>query len=110
MWELDNSLDLPPDVAVVTTSVWRYPEIMLVGVMRSTMLAPPYLWAQVINGGLRNLRKAPALLTELQQRLYAPIVYAEAECAIPRNQALLRYLGFEEIPAPPERKLYKRSI
>lgn len=110
MWESDNSLELPPDVAAVTTSVWLYPGIMLVGVMRSGMLAPPYLWAQVLHGGLRNLRKAPALLTELQHYLYAPIVYAEAECHIPRNQALLRYLGFEEIPAPPERKLYKRSI
>lgn len=110
MWTPDVSFQLPPDIAAVTTSVWLYPGIILVGVMRTSLLAPPYLWAQVLIGGLRNVRKGPGILSELQEHLHAPIVYAEAECALPRNQALLRYLGFEEIPAPPERKLYKRSI
>lgn len=109
MWERIK-IELPPDVAAVTTSVWKYEDIMLIGVMRNSFLLPPILWAQVLNAGMRNVRKAPALVTELQQIIFAPLVYAEAETEVPRNQALLRYLGFEEIPAQYERKLYQRSI
>lgn len=109
MWERVE-VDLPPDVAAVTTSVWHYPEIMLIGVMRSNFLSPPILWAQVLKAGLRNLRKAPELVTELQLLLSAPKVYAEAELKTPRNQALLVYLGFVELPETYDRKLYQRSI
>lgn len=109
MWERVE-VQLPPSVAAVTTSVWHYPEIMLVGVMRRGFLQPPVLWAQVLKAGLRNLRKAPGLVTDLQHLLYAPIVYAEVEASLPRNQALLLYFGFEELPSDCERKLYRRSI
>lgn len=103
-------IELPPDVAAVTTSVWRYSDVMLIGVMRANFLSPPVLWAQVLNAGLRNVRNAPAQLTELQRLIYAPTVYAEAQHETPRNQALLRFLGFQELPAQYERKLYQRSI
>lgn len=97
-------------VPATTTSVWQHSNIMLIGVMRGMFLAPPYLWAQVLTAGVRNVRRAPVLLTELQNILSAPTVYAEAELHIPRNQALLAYLGFEEIAAASGRKLYKRSL
>ena len=109
MWE-QVEVDLPSDVAAATTSIWHYPGIMLVGVMRRNFLSPPILWAQVLKAGLSNLRKAPDLVTELQHLIASPTVYAEAELQAPRNQALLRYLGFVELPEVYERKLYLRSI
>lgn len=109
MWE-QVEIDLPPDIAAVTTSVWHYPGRILVGVMRHSFLAPPVLWAQVLKSGFRELRKAPAFLTELQQLIVAPTVYAEAETSQPRNQDFLRFLGFEKLDETPERKLYRRSI
>lgn len=109
MWERVE-VELPPEVAAVTTSVWRYPGVMLVGVMRNVFLAPPILWGQPIETGLRNLRRAPDLVTDLQRLIFAPVVYAETEHQTRRNQALLKYLGFEELPDTYERKLYRRSI
>jgi hypothetical protein len=109
MWERIK-VNLPPDVAFATTSVWQYPEIMLIGVMRKNFLSPPILWAQVLKAGMRNLRKAPTLVTELQRLIESPTVYAEAELQAPRNQALLTYLGFKELPEEYDRKLYSRSI
>lgn len=73
-------------------------------------MAPPYLWCQIINRGVKNVMKAPGILTDLQQELYMPEVYAEAELDQPRNQALLLYLGFREIPSQDARKHYVRSI
>lgn len=101
---------LPPELDSVTTSVWLRPGIMQIGVMQTSFLYPPTLWAKVLKAGVRNLRKAPALLTELQQILNAPVVYAEAELDKPRNQALLLYLGFVEISTEPDRKIYSRSV
>jgi len=109
MWQ-QISLDLPPELAAKTLTSWLYPGIMYIGVMRESMLAPPYLWAQVVKGGFRNVRKAPALLDELQQLLVAPTVYAEAEAHMPRNQDLLVYLGFSWLQDLPGRRLYQRSI
>lgn len=109
MWERVE-IDLPPDVAAVTTSVWRYPGIMLIGVMRKNFLSPPVVWGQPIKTGLRNLRVARDLVTEWQEMLATKIIYAEAELKEPRNQALLLFLGFEEVPSDYDRKLYQRSI
>lgn len=109
MWQ-QISLDLPPELAAKTLTSWLYPGIMYIGVMRESMLAPPYLWAQVVKGGFRNVRKAPGLLDELQQLLVAPVVFAEAETAIDRNQDLLVYLGFSWVKDLGNRRLYQRSI
>ena len=109
MWERVE-VSLPPDVASVTTSVWLWPGVMMVGVMLKNFLNPPILWGQPIQTGFRNLRHAPEYVTMLQQMLAAPTVYAEAELSEKRNQALLTYLGFQEMPEVYDRKLYRRSI
>lgn len=109
MWEQVEEA-APRAVAHLTTSIWLYPEIMLIGIMRRSFLAPPVLWGQTVRGGLKNLRKAPALVTEFQYLINAPTVYAEAELTEPRNQALLLFLGFKELSEEFERKLYTRSI
>lgn len=105
---VDNPV-LPPELASVTTSVWLAPGMAMIGVMRQSFLAPPYLWLQVLRAGVRNLRRAPAVVNELQHRICAPVVYAEADAALPRNQALLTYLGFEWVREAHGRKLYLRS-
>lgn len=109
MWERIE-VELPESVARVTTSVWEYPGIMRVGLMRPSMLAPPLVWGEPIKTGFRNLKLAPALVSELQHLLHSPVFYAEAEAAKPRNQALLLYLGFIELQEEAGRKLYQRSI
>jgi hypothetical protein len=109
MWKRVE-VELPPDLEIVTTTVWEYPGIMQVGIMRRSFLQPPLVWGQPIKGGLKNLRLAPALLDEFQHLLHASTIYAEVEVDKPRNQALLIYLGFEEISTDYERKLYRRSI
>lgn len=109
MWERIHP-ELPEDVAKKTTTVWLYPGIMQIGVMRESMLAPPFLWAQVLKGGFRNVRKAPGLLDDLQRLLYLPQVFAEAETTLSRNQDLLVYLGFSYLTDLPDRRLYQRSI
>lgn len=109
MWEKVD-VALPPDLAAVTTSVWRYPDVMLIGVMRTSFLLPPIVWGQPIKTGLRNLRRAPDLVDQWQEMMWATTIQAEAELHEPRNQALLLYLGFEEIPSKYDRKLYQRSI
>lgn len=109
MWERVN-VPLPPELEKVTVSVWRYPGVVLLGVMRRSFLQPPIVWGEPIQAGLRNLRRGHALLDEWQAMLYASTIFAEAELDKPRNQALLRYLGFEEVGTEYERKLYRRSI
>jgi len=109
MWQQVN-LNLSPELAAKTLTTWLYPSIMYVGVMRESMLAPPYLWGQTIKGGFRNVRKTPALLDDLQQLLYSPTVYAEVEVSKPRNEDLLVYLGFSFLNDLGERRLYQRSI
>jgi hypothetical protein len=109
MWQLITP-PLTPSVAAVTTSVWEYPTLIQVGVMRTNFLRPPILWAQVLAAGARNLRRGPKLLTELQRIINAPVVFAEVELDKPRNQALLLFLGFTELPENYNRKLYTRSI
>jgi hypothetical protein len=109
MWEQIHP-ELPEDIAAKTTSVWLYPGIMQIGVMRESMLRPPFLWAQVLAGGFRNVRRAPALVTELQELLYLPTVFAEAESKLPRNCALLSYLGFDFVGDLDQRNIYQRSI
>ena len=110
MLERVDNPDLPPELASVTTSVWLVPDMMVLGVMRQSFLEPPYLWAQVLKAGVRNLRRAPALVDELQLRIRAPVVYAEADATLERNQALLTYLGFELVREDHGRKLYLRSV
>lgn len=107
--KVDNP-ELPEELAAVTTSVWLVPDMMMLGVMRQSFLDPPYLWAHVIKAGVRNVRRAPAFVDELQHRIRAPIVYAEADASLPRNQALLTYLGFKEVREDHGRKLYLRSV
>lgn len=109
MWE-PVEINLPPELAFATTSVWLYPEVLLVGVMRRSFLWPPILWGQMLKAGVRNIREAPAMVTKLQELIEAPTVYAEAELDKPRNQAVLLYLGFKELPESYDRKLYIRSI
>lgn len=109
MWQ-DATVDLPPDVAKWTTSVWIYPETIILGVMKSNFLAPPWLWAKVLRGGFRNVRKAPGLIDEFQLMMNMPTVYAEAAVDQPRNQRLLEYLGFEYQQAYEDRKIYSRSM
>lgn len=109
MWERVDA-KLPEDVARVTISVWEYPGIMRVGLMRPSMLAPPLVWGEPIKTGFRNLKLAPDLVTDLQLLLHSPIFYAEAETTKLRNQALLLYLGFVELQEEAGRKLYQRSI
>ncbi len=109
MWQ-QASLEMPPEIAAKTMSVWLVPGIMYVGVMRESMLAAPYLWGQTVKGGLRNLRKAPGLIDQLQELLYAPTVFAEAEATMTRNQDLLVYLGFSYLEDLEDRRLYQRSI
>lgn len=109
MWK-QVEVDLPEELAKVTTSVWQHSDIMQIGIMRHSMLAPPALWAQVISGGFRNVRKAPVLLDELQRFLHLPVVYAETEPERPRNADLLLYLGFTQLPDQNGRHQYMRSI
>jgi hypothetical protein len=110
MWVRVENAEVSGRVEKLTTSVWQYDDLARVGVMREVMLAPPYLWVEVLKGGLRNLRTASSVLTELQEIIHAPTVYAEVEPQLPRNQAFLRYLGFKEIPAQLARIIYVRSI
>jgi len=110
MWVRVENPEIDGRVGKLTTAVWQYDDLARVGVMREIMLAPPYLWAEVLKGGLRNLRLAATALTELQKIIIAPTVYAEVAPHLPRNQAFLRYLGFKEIPAQLARTIYVRSI
>lgn len=109
MWKRVE-VDLSEEVARLTTSVWEYPDIMRVGLMRPSMLAPPIVWGEPIKTGFRNLKVAPSLVSELQLLLNTPVFYAEAESTKQRNQALLLYLGFVEVQEEAGRKLYQRSI
>lgn len=107
---MPTNVDLPPELDAKTMSTWLAPGIMIIGVMRESMMSPPYLWAQVLRGGFRNVRKAPALLDQLQELLFAPTVYAEAERHLSRNQDLLVYLGFHFVDELSDRRIYERSI
>lgn len=102
--------ELPDDIAKLTTSVWLYPDVMKIGVMRPSFLLPPVVWGEPVKTGLRNLRKAPALVDEWQELLATPTIFAEAELEAKRNQSLLLYLGFQELQEMPDRKIYRRSI
>lgn len=110
MLERVGNPDLPPELASVTTSVWLAPDVAVIGVMRQNFLDPPYLWMQVLKAGVRNLRRGPVLADELQHRIHAPVVYAEADVKLKRNQDLLTYLGFELVREDHGRKLYIRSV
>jgi hypothetical protein len=109
MWR-KVEVELPEELAAKTSSVWEYPDIMQIGVMRESMLSPPWLWAKVLKGGFRNVRRAPELLDDLQYVIAAPIVFAEAAEDLRRNQDLLLYLGFQEIGQAANRFLYRRSL
>lgn len=102
--------ELPPELRSVTTSVWEFDGFVQVGVMRQVMLAPPVLWANVLKAGMRNVRRGPAALDQLQRLLHAPIVAAETEPAFPRNSDLLIYLGFTQLPDLGGRHQFMRSI
>lgn len=109
MWERVD-YDVPGELAAVTTSVWEYSSILIVGVMRPVMLAPPVLWAHIFKSGVYNVRRGREMLDDLQVIINSPLVYAEGEVARPRNKALLNYLGFIEKATDNERTLYSRSI
>jgi len=109
MWR-EITFELPPEVAKCTTSVWSYPEIVILGVMKSSFFAPPWLWAKVLNGGFCNVRKSPSIINEFQILMNLPKVYAEAEIDKPRNQRLLEFLGFVYEQSYEDRKIYTRSI
>jgi hypothetical protein len=109
MWQ-NATVEVPPDLIRWTTSVWVYSDALVLGVMKSNFLAPPWLWAKVLRGGFRNVRKAPGLLTEFQHMMNLETVYAEAAIDKPRDQAFLEYLGFAYEQAYEDRKIYSRSI
>jgi hypothetical protein len=110
MWERITEVALPAELARVTTSTWHYPGYMILGVMRTSLLCPPCIWAEVIGGGVRKLRRVPGILDDFQRLIYAPTIYAEAACELPRNQAVLRFAGFHEITSREGRVLFERSI
>lgn len=109
MWTQVNPT-LPDEIAALTTSVWLYPDIMMIGVMRPNFLFPPTVWGEPVKTGLRNLRKAPDLVDEWQDLVVSPVIFAEAELTKHRNQQLLTYLGFEQVDEVADRKIYRRSI
>lgn len=110
MWERVEDAPIPAQTAKVTTAVWRYPGVMILGVMRATMIGPPCIWATVLQGGLRNLRLVPRITDEFQRLIYSPTIYAETEEEYPRHAALLRYAGFHELEKKNGRVLFERSI
>ena len=88
-----------------TTSAWRHPSGAVVGVMRMSMLQPPYLWFQLGATSVKWLRSANDDLDELQRRLYEPVVLAESDDnEIARR--FLRFTGFKALDAG----LYMRSL
>ena len=109
MWEKVQPA-LPPDVAAVTTSVWRYKNYGLVGLMRSSFLSPPVMWFQLLDYARPILRKAPGLLDELQCLTVSPTVIAEAASTDFSAQRFLNFMGFVETPTDLSRKLYTRSL
>lgn len=109
MWQRIE-LELPAELASITTAIWQYAEVMQLGVMRKTMLGPPCIWAIGLCAGISNLRKLPGLVDEFQQLIRAPLIYAETDTRYPRHAALLRYADFIQIGADTRRVLFERSI
>lgn len=109
MWRQINLENTPDALVDVTSSLWQYDEVARVGVMRgSSLLVPPYLWAEIYQSSFKLLRKGNELLTELQQIIRSPIVLAET-CE-EKNADFLRLIGFELIGGELDRQLFKRSI
>jgi hypothetical protein len=110
MWKQVTPTNIPDDLAAHTHEVWEYSGVMQIGIMRQGFLCPPYVWGVPLSGGVVNVRKAPELVDEFQRQTHLPVIYAEVETHAQRNQALVRFLGFEEIERGTERNLYRRSI
>ena len=102
MWEELEVVDVPEP----TTSAWLHPSGAIVGIMRMSMLQPPYLWFQLGAASVKWLRSANDDLDELQRRLYEPVVLAESDDnEIARR--FLRFMGFKTLDAA---GLYMRSL
>lgn len=109
MWQKVD-MELAEEVRYETSSVWKYKDLMLVGVMRTSYLLPPVLWATLLRADKAELRAAPEKLDDLQRLIYSPLIYAEAALNEGKHQKFLLFLGFEEIMAQSGRKLYQRSL
>jgi hypothetical protein len=109
MWRIAE-IEMSPEVRGLTTTVWQYDDVVQVGVMRQSMLRPPVLWAKLLTVNIENLRKGPAILDQLQQFIYAPVILAETEAAKARDTALLLFLGFTQEPTVADRHQFKRSL
>ena len=109
MWQRIE-LELPAELASITTAIWQYAEVMQLGVMRKTMLGSPCIWAIGLCAGVGNLRKLPGLVDDFQQLIRSPLIYAETDTRYPRHAALLRYAGFTQTDTDARRVLFERSI
>jgi hypothetical protein len=111
MWMQVQDGNLPDDLVAATSSIWQYDELIRVGVMKgSTLLAPPYLWAEVYQSNPKALREAKKLMDELQMKIHKPIVYAEAVQSNRANLHFLRFLGFDAVEQQDGVQLFKRSL
>lgn len=110
MWVRESLEGLPKELAAVTTAIWSVPDHFRIGVMRSVILAPPYVWAMPLGGGYAKLKKLPGLMDDFQEMLGLRLIFAEAEQTANRNQALIRWAGFTEIRRVNSRIVYQRSI